>query len=100
MLKTKYFFLKKLYPEYVIIFEKNRNYYVLYDDDDVIIYFFRKKLISNLKRYHINYMIMDHYDVKEKEFFLDNRYQELLLKGILIKKMIEEGRNLYRSMKD
>ncbi len=84
MLKTKYDFLKKLYPNDAIVFLKNKKYYFLYDDLFFTKYFKTKGLIKNLEINHINYIILDNLDIIRRVTFDDNRYREIMIKGALI----------------
>lgn len=81
-MKNKYYFLKKLYKNYVIVFKK-KNYY-LYKTDKLIIKYFKKKTIINtLESLHINYIIVENLNLNIKEFS-DNKYYIYLYKTIIL----------------
>ena len=91
MLKTKYLFLKRLYPDKVIVLEKYGNYYLFGEDDYVFDFFLRKRLIFYLREYHVDYMVVENYEVKEDVVYIDNYYHELMIKGLLIKALKREN---------
>ena len=84
MLKTRYKFLKKLYPWDVILFYKDGKY-LLYDNDyyvlRVISYY---NIVNELENNHINYLIINNLRVIKHNIYCDNKYYEYLFKGLLI----------------
>lgn len=84
MLKTKYIFLKKMYKDYAIVFLKNKKYYLLYDDIYLTNCFIRRGILFNLEYYHINYILLDGLEIRKIIDYDDNRYIEILYKGLLI----------------
>lgn len=91
MLKTKYIFLKKLYPNDVIVFLKKERYFVLFDDLYLLKSFEKKGIIKNLEKCYINYIILDNLVMVKRKTFTNNNYLEYLYKGIFID-FIKKGR--------
>lgn len=78
-------FLKKLYPNYIIIFIRKKEL-VTFDMDNKIINFCRKKkekIVNTLEREEINYFIIDNLDIIKKREFINNRYLEYKKKVII-----------------
>ena len=84
MLKTKYIFLRRLYNDYVIVFFIRGRYLVRDRDKNIYYYFNKEKLINNLRKGHINYVLLDYLEVIEIMEYEDNRYLEILYKGIMM----------------
>ena len=84
MLKTKYKFLKKLYPKDVILFYKDGKY-LLYDNDYYIIKVINDyRIVNECEKNHINYFIIDNLMMIKHITYNDNKYYEYLFKGLLI----------------
>lgn len=77
MIKNKYKFLKKLYPNDIIIFLKKNTYYVYYEDVCLLKKVKRYRIINYLNMKHINYIIIDNLDIVEHKIFDDNKYRRL-----------------------
>lgn len=75
MLKTKYIFLRRLYNDYVIVF---------FYQGKIFGKRYKEKLINNLRKWHINYVLLDNLEVIEIMEYEDNRYLEILYKGIIM----------------
>lgn len=80
MLKTRHDFIKNIYNDYIIIYNKNDNYY-LYDYE--FLYLFKGKLINKLNKYHINYLIIDNMNIISKIIFNDNKYNYYKIRFII-----------------
>lgn len=78
-MKNRYFFLKRLYKDCVIVFRKKNYYLYKYN----IKYFKNKTIINTLESLHINYIIVDDLDISIREFS-DNKYYSYLYKNIII----------------
>ena len=76
-MKNKYELANILYKDYVIlIYKKNKLYY--YDNDKLC----NLKKLNQLRKLHINYLIIDNLDIYKKEY-KDNKYLEYYLKDNL-----------------
>lgn len=88
MLKTRYQFIKRLYPNYVLVFiEKKQKYHLVEEQMRFLKIFKKKNMINTLEYYHINYLVIDNLSIVKKKEFSDNRYLELLKKAIIIELM-------------
>ena len=82
MLKTRHDFIKNIYNDYIIIYNKNDNYY-LYDYE--FLYLFKGKLINKLNKYHINYIIIDNMKIIDIIKYIDNKYNYYKYRYIIYK---------------
>lgn len=84
MLRNRYRFIKKLYPNYIIIFMMKKKYYLVEEQMRFIKLFKKKNIIETLEFYNINYIIIDNLTIIKRKEFNDNKYLELLKSGIII----------------
>lgn len=87
IIKTRYLFLKRLYPNYVIIILK-KDKYITFDIDNKIFNLLNNSF-NNLDKNYINYLIIDNLNIIKINIYINNRYLELkkrveLLSVILI----------------
>ena len=87
IIKTRYLFLKRLYPNYVIIILK-KDKYITFDIDNKIFNLLDSSF-NNLDKNYINYLIIDNLNIIKISIYINNRYLELekrveLLSAILI----------------
>lgn len=87
IIKTRYLFLKRLYPNYVIIILK-KDKYITFDIDNKIFNLLNNSF-NNLDKYNINYLIIDNLIIIKISKYINNRYLEFkkrveLLSAILI----------------
>ena len=79
IIKTRYLFLKEIYPYHIIIFVRKKEL-LTFNMDNKIINFCnnnnKEKIIEVLEREKINYCIIDNLDIVKKEDFKDNKYLE------------------------
>lgn len=80
---NRYYELKNLYKDYLIII-KNKNKYKLYDKDREIYTFLNVKNHKYLKKYKINFIFLDNLDIIELHKYEDNKYLEYYAKCSLI----------------
>ena len=74
-IKTRYLFLKRLYPNYVIIILK-KDEYITFDIDNKIV-----KLIDyKLDKYNINYLILDNLEIIKIINYTNNKYLEIKMR--------------------
>lgn len=71
-IKTRYNFLKKIYPDTLVIFKKKNNYFCLYDD--YIIFCKCNNNINIVKEKFIDYLIIENLSLEEKSFFENHNY--------------------------
>lgn len=78
-IKTRYLFLKRLYPNYVIIILK-KDEYITFDIDNKIV-----KLIDyKLDKYNINYLILDNLEIIKIIKYTNNKYLEIKMRVELL----------------
>ncbi len=82
-MKHRYYELKKLFKDYIIIFIYKNNYKTINIDNKIIEYL-KCKNILDIKKYNLNYLIIDNLDIIEKKEYENNKYKEYLLKVELI----------------
>jgi len=88
MLKTRYQFIKRLYPNYVLVFVvKHKKYHLVEEQMRFLKIFKKKNIIDTLEFYHINYLVVDNLSIIKRKDYSDNRYLELLKKAIIIEIM-------------
>ena len=68
------FIIQPLYNDYVIFFYQGKIFGKRY----------KEKLINNLRKWHINYVLLGNLEVIEIMEYEDNRYLEILYKGIMM----------------
>ena len=79
IIKTRYLFLKKLYPNYVVIILKKGKYITLDIDNKIV------KLIDyKLDKYNINYLILDNLDIIKIIKYTNNKYLEIKMRVELL----------------
>ena len=72
IIKTRYLFLKRLYPNYVIIILK-KGKYITFDIDNKIV-----RLIDyKFNKYNINYLILDNLEIIKIINYTNNKYLEI-----------------------
>ncbi len=89
MLKTRYHFLKRLYPECVLIFSK-KHYHFLYGEDQEIVRMIKKehtRLYESLERHHINYLVVTNMEIVRERTYQENHYQEYRRKALLFQRI-------------
>ena len=80
-LKNRYLFLKKIYPDYLIIFE-HKNKYISYGIDNELLQHIK---IINLNKFCINFIVLKNLSVNKIKKFKTNLYSDYYLKYSLIK---------------
>ena len=92
-LRNRYSFIKKVYPNTLLIFIKNNKYFCI--DNDYYIYKYFNNDIKQLRLNNIDYIIIDNLNIIEKSFNKNNYYNKYY-KLILIKRFMKV--NLYKSL--
>ena len=89
-LRNRYLFLKRMYPDTMIIFIKKNNCFCV--DEDRLIYKYFNKSIKQLSLNNIDYIVINNLDIIDK-LFNDNNYYEKFYKIALVNKFMNS--NLY-----
>ena len=92
MLKTRYYFLRKLYPNTLLIFQRKKFFIFEMDADIGKFIGMGKRITKKLEYYHINYIILDNLTIITYKQYQDNRYLEFQKKIELYEKI----RRLYK----
>lgn len=87
MLKTKYYFLKKIYRDCVLIFLKNHSYNVFYEDQILLKGFEKSGMLKKLNEKMVNYIILENLEIKTQVIYENNHYYEYFYKGLLVEQL-------------
>ena len=87
-LRNRYVFIKRLYPDTLIVFIKKNKYFLL--DNDKYIYEYFNKNIKQIALNNIDYIIIDNLYIVDKLFNKNNNYNKYN-KIILINKFIKNN---------
>lgn len=82
-MKNRYLFLKRLYPNFIIIMLSKKEY-VTFGMDNMMIKFLNMNSRAMMV-YHINYLIIDNLEIVKKVEFTDNQYNHIKRKVELVK---------------
>ena len=88
MIRTRYNFIKTIYNDYIIIFNKNNNYYI-YNYEFLGILKDKINIINKLNKYNINYIIINNMDIIDKKVF-NNKYNYYKYRYIIYKIITKE----------
>ena len=93
MLKTRYYFLRKLYPDTLLIFQGKKKCFVFEMDAELVKFIgMSKRITKKLEYYHINYIILDNLTIIISKQYEDNWYLAFQKKIELYEKL----RKLYK----
>ena len=84
IIMTRYKFIKKIYKDYIVLITK-KNKIITYSKDKELLMYLNINWLEELKKYNINYIIID----KNNEIFykyksINNNYNYYLMKYIMI----------------
>ena len=82
-MKNRYLFLKRLYPNFIIIMLSKKEY-VTFGMDNMMIKFLNMNSRAMMV-YYINYLIIDNLEIVKKVEFTDNQYNHIKRKVELVK---------------
>lgn len=85
-MKEKYFYIKRIHPDRMIIL-KTKNQYITFGQDlEIVKYFKLRKLFQKLENLDISYMILDKdLTILKQNLAKKNNYRYLLKKLFIIK---------------
>ena len=77
---NRYKFIKRMYPEYLLVFETNSGYKYEGLDKDIMMNFCSscKYQLNWLQKKHINYIVIDNLDIVSKYDDVKNNYFKYL----------------------
>ena len=86
---NRYSFTKNVYPDYIVLLYKKGKYYTYSKDRDILKYIKFKDKTYILRKYRINYLVLDELDIIEKYEYLDNQLERYLYL-VNMKKIFDE----------
>ena len=82
--KNRYIFIKRCYPNTIVIFKNNKSY-TSYDEDKEFLNYLNFKKLNNLNKLKINYIVIDNMKVIQYVEFKNNNYKLYYKRFILFK---------------
>lgn len=82
--KNRYVFIKRTYPNTIVIFEKN-NKYIGYREDKEFLEFLKFKKLNDLNKLKINYIVIRNMIILEHKTFDKNMYKIYYMRFNLFK---------------
>ena len=84
IIMTRYKFIKKIYKDYIVLITK-KNKIITYSKDKELLNYLKIKKLNELKKYNINYIIIDkNNDIFYQYKSINNNYNYYLIKYIII----------------
>ena len=84
MKSNRYLFIKRIYPQYIILLKKDKKY-ITYGIDKEILNYIKFHKLKRLSKLEINYIVLDNLFISDKECFKDNKYKLYYEKVKLLK---------------
>ena len=73
--KNRYVFIKRTYPNTIVIFKNNNNKYIGYSEQKEFLEYLKFKQLNNLSKLKINYIVISNMQILEHVTFDDNKYK-------------------------
>ena len=73
--KNRYVFIKRTYPNTVVIFKNKDNKYIGYSEQKEFLEYLKFKKLNNLNKLKINYIVISNMQILEHVKFDDNKYE-------------------------
>lgn len=73
--KNRYVFIKRTYPNTIVIFKNSDNKYVGYSEQKEFLEYLKFKQLNNLSKLKINYIVISNMQILEHVTFDDNKYE-------------------------
>lgn len=84
IIMTRYEFIKNIYKDYIVLITK-KNKIITYSKDKELLNYLKIKKLNELKKYNINYIIIDkNNDIFYQYKSINNNYNYYLIKYIII----------------
>ena len=77
-MKNRYYFAKKLYPEYLVLVIKDKKYYSFESDKKILNYIGFNNKLSVLRNKKINFVVLDDLEIIGMATYDDNNYKKYL----------------------
>lgn len=90
---NRYYFIKKMYKNYIIFIFKKGKYYA-YEIDKKIINNLNINYYKKIDKYKINYLLIKNLDIVLKKDYVNNNYNKYLIISLIkeIGNMLSEGK--------
>ncbi len=73
--KNRYVFIKRTYPNTMIIFKNSKNKYIGYREQKEFLKYLQFKRLNNLSKLKINYIVISNMQILEHKTFEENNYE-------------------------
>lgn len=73
--KNRYVFIKRTYPNTVVIFKNRNNKYIGYSNQKDFLKYIEFKRLNNLSKLKINYIVISNMQILEHKTFEENNYE-------------------------
>lgn len=77
---NRYYFTKKLFPNFLVLIVKKGKYYSYDGDVRILKYIKFKDKINIIKNKKINYLVLDELEIIEKCEFIDNQLNKYIFR--------------------
>lgn len=88
-MRSRYEFTKNLYKDYIVLIYKKKKYYSFDSDKRILDYIDFNNKLYKLKKYSINFIVLDDLEIIGMANYKDNNYNKYLyisyIKDILIR---------------
>ena len=88
-MRSRYEFTKNLYKDYIVLIYKEKKYYSFDSDKRILDYIDFNNKLYKLKKYSINFIVLDDLEIIGMANYKDNNYNKYLyisyIKDILIR---------------
>ena len=75
---NRYKFTKDIYDNYIVLLYRKNKYYTYGIDKQILEYIKFNNKTYILRKYNINYLVLDELDIIEKYEYLDNQYDRYI----------------------
>lgn len=86
---NRYKFTKNVYSDYIVLLYKKNKYYTYGIDKKILEYIKFNNKIYILRKYKINYLVLDELDIIEKYEYINNQIDRYIFL-IIIEKIVNE----------
>lgn len=73
--KNRYVFIKRTYPNTIVIFKNNNNKYIGYSNQKEFLEYLKFRQLNNLSKLKINYIVISNMQILEHVTFDNNKYE-------------------------
>lgn len=73
--KNRYLFIKRTYPNTIVIFKSKDNKFIAYSDQKQFLKYLKFRELNMLNKLRINYIVVSNMLILEYKTFEDNKYE-------------------------